>query len=96
MSSSIDYNKYFNSTVCLTTTINIPTFMHGILLNVKKNRHKRFFFVVIADKKTPKTAKDYCIKLEKKFNYKIFYLDISFQNNFLKKFHKNFGDFFPK
>ena len=43
---------------------------------------------MIGDKKTPKTINKFCKKIEKKYKTKIFYLSISDQDKFFKKFSK--------
>lgn len=86
----------FNSEFAiLTTTINVPTFLDNICKNIKKFKHKDFFFLVIADKKTPKGAKKYCKKIEKKFKVKIVYLDVNDQNIFFKKKYAKIYSLFP-
>lgn len=79
----------------LTTTINVPTFLENICTNIKKFNHKNIFFLVIADKKTPANARAYCKKIEKKFQFKIIYLDIKDQDKFFKKKYKNIYSMFP-
>jgi hypothetical protein len=79
----------------LTTTINVPTFLENICKNVKKFKHNNLFFLVIADKKTPKKAKTYCYNLEKKFNLKIIYFDIKEQDKYFKNNYKKIYSLFP-
>lgn len=79
----------------LTTTINVPTFLENICQNIKKYNHKNIFFLVIADKKTPEKARSYCKKIEKKFKFKIIYLDIKDQDKFFKKKYKKIYSMFP-
>ena len=63
----------------VTTTINIPYFLVNILDNAKKNKEDIFSIYVIADLKTPIEAKKFCNDIEKKYDCKIYYLDIDQQ-----------------
>ena len=77
-----------DQTCILTTTINIPYFLENLLNNVKKFKHKETYVVVIADKKTPIKAKNYCKLISKKFGIRIDYLDVNFQKKYFKKYKK--------
>ncbi len=80
-------------TCILTTTINVPYFLQKLLKNIKKYNHTNSYVVVIADKKTPSKAKNYCKKLSKKYSVKIDYLDVNFQKKYFKKDKKIFNLF---
>lgn len=79
----------------LTTTINVPTFLENICKNINLYKHKKIFFLVIADKKTPTSAKKYCSQIENKFNIKVIYLDVQDQDKFFKKNFKQLYSLFP-
>jgi len=84
------------STVIVTTTINIPTFLEGICKNLKKYKYKNNStkIIVISDLKTPKGAKKYCNNLVKKYGFEIIFMDLVFQNNFFKKKYKKIYSLF--
>tara|TARA_B100001287_G_scaffold269234_1_gene266463 strand:+ start:3545 stop:4735 length:1191 start_codon:yes stop_codon:yes gene_type:complete len=79
----------------LTTTINVPTFLENICKNIKKFKHKNFFFLVIADKKTPKGAKAYCHRIKKRFDVNIIYLSIEDQDKYFKNKYRKIYSLFP-
>ncbi len=81
--------------VILTTTINVPTFLDNICKNISRFKHKDFFFLVIADKKTPINARSYCQSIAKKFNVKIIYLGIEEQDKYFKKKYSKIYSLFP-
>ena len=72
----------------ITTTINYPQLLEDYAKDSKKYLKKNIdlFFVIAGDKKTPKNTNNLCVKLEKKYGFKFYYLDVIKQNNFLKKF----------
>ncbi|MBI4379443.1 MAG: hypothetical protein HY578_10145 [Nitrospinae bacterium] len=72
-------------TAVVTTTINTPVFLKDYAGNVKVNRHN-VFFVVIGDRKTPLTVKDYCRGLEHDTGIQIDYLDVQDQEGYLIDF----------
>jgi hypothetical protein len=80
-----------NLTCILTTTINIPYFLDNILTNLKRFKHKDVFVLVVTDKKTPSLAKNYCVKVSKKYKIRIDYFDIDKQKKFFKKYPKIFS-----
>lgn len=80
-------------TCILTTTINVPYFLNNLLKNIKKYKHSNSYVVVIADKKTPSEAKNYCNKLSKIHKLRIDYLDVDFQKKYFKKDKKLFNLF---
>ena len=80
----------------VTTTINVPFFLEGILKNYKKNRKGfELEIFVIGDIKTPKTISSYINKLQKKYLKNIFYFDIKKQDRFFKKKYKKIYKLFP-
>ncbi len=82
----------------ITTTINIPIFLNNIIKNIKLNKSQKNFdisIIVIADKKTPKLAKQFCLNLRKKSKINILYFDIGFQNKFFKNKYPSLYKLFP-
>lgn len=80
----------------VTTTINVPFFLEGILKNYKKNRKGfELEIFVIGDIKTPKSISSYINKLQKKYLKNIFYFDIKKQDHFFKKKYKKIYKLFP-
>ena len=82
----------------ITTTINIPLFLKGIVENIKFYKSNKKFDIsiyVIGDKKTPKKAEEFCLKLSKSYNLKILFFDIHFQDKFFKKNYPSIYKLFP-
>ncbi len=69
----------------VTTTINVPKLLENYIKNVKQYKHD-CIFIIIGDKKTPPEAKPYCLKLQKKYNVELEYLDVDDQVEYLKRF----------
>lgn len=73
----------------ITTTINIPNFLEDICFSIKKEKKtEKFIIIVIADKKTPIQAKNFCKNISKKYSIRIDYLDLNDQNKFFRKYSK--------
>jgi hypothetical protein len=80
----------------ITTTINVPTFLEGILKNYKKNsKNFELEILVIGDRKTPKSINSYIEKLKKKYLKNISYFDIKSQDNFFNRKYKKIYKLFP-
>jgi len=80
----------------VTTTINIPFFLEGILKNYKKNKSKfNFQIIVIGDKKTPFAINKFLNRLKTKYLKNIIYYDIKKQDKFFKKKYNKIYKLFP-
>ena len=74
-----------NRTAITITTINVPKFLEGLCENINEHGHvDETTIIIIADKKTPNDAEDYCIKTSQKYNVKLEYFDIAKQLNEFK------------
>jgi len=69
----------------VTTTINIPVLLEKYAEDVIKNK-RNCFFVVVGDKKTPAEVKTYCEKLAKEKGIDILFMDVVWQEKYLKDF----------
>lgn len=69
----------------VTTTINTPVLLEKYAEDIIKYK-RDCFFVVVGDKKTPIEAKTYCEKLGKEKNIDILFMDVAWQEEYLKDF----------
>src|SRR4051812_43808511 len=70
----------------VTTTIHIPYCLENYLANAERNGHlDRTSVIVVGDRKTPPSIRDYLIKLGRCFPSPINYLDIEAQGPFLRR-----------
>ena len=73
-------------TAIVTTTINVPIVIEKYIKDAIKYGYKDSVFIIRGDKKTPSGAKAYCQKIAKKYKYQIYFLDVSDQVRYLKKY----------
>lgn len=84
---SVDNNFNFKKmkTAIVVTTIRVPYALDTYIANCRKYGHEDVFFVVIADKQTPREAARYILSLKKK-GYESMYLGITEQQKWLQRF----------
>lgn len=70
----------------VTTTINVPVLLRDYVFNIKKHKHEDVNFVVVADKKTPLAAEDFCRNLATESGFDIKYFSVAEQEKYLKDF----------
>ena len=78
----------------VTTTIYVPKLLEKYTQNFRFYGHDDVFFVVISDKKTPTNVGQYCHDLEQKYGYKIIYMNVDAQIEYLQQFPK-LGEHLP-
>ena len=83
----------------ITTTINIPKLLDKYLESFKEEKNHGNFddeilLIVIGDKKSPPSARDYCERLAKKHKINLCYQDVERQEEYLKKF-PDFNRYLP-
>lgn len=72
-----------------TTTINVPYLIEDYIKDViKYNRQDYVDFIITGDKKTPVAAKEFCAKMEEKYNIPILFMDVNDQNEYMEKYQK--------
>ncbi len=69
----------------VTTTINIPVLLEKYVKDTLLYK-RDCFFVVVGDKKTPVGAKKYCDKLARENDVEILFMDVDYQEKYLKDF----------
>lgn len=70
-----------------TTTIHVPYLIEDYIKDViKYNRQDYVDFVITGDKKTPAQAKEYCQKLQEKYNIPVLFMDVDDQNAYMEKY----------
>lgn len=72
----------------ITTTIHIPKLLIGYASNFRKYGWKDVFFVIAGDKKTPPEITSFCKKIEERYKYKFYYLDLDTQKDLDKALYK--------
>ncbi|HYL85236.1 MAG TPA: hypothetical protein VE263_13450 [Candidatus Angelobacter sp.] len=73
-------------TAIVTTTINIPEFLEAYCRDSAEFGRKDLVFVVVADRKTPPEAQEYCKRLEKTHGFPVEYFDLDRQQAYLRNF----------
>mgnify|MGYP003950854175 CR=1 FL=1 len=73
-------------TAITLTTINKPLVIEDYLKNIKHYDHKNIEIIIVGDKKTPADVKEFCLKLSKQYSILVNFLDIKFQEDYLKKY----------
>ena len=69
-----------------TTTINVPYLIEDYIKDViKYNRQDYVDFIITGDKKTPPAAKEFCEKMQKKYNIPVLFMDVDEQNEYMEK-----------
>ena len=71
----------------VTTTINVPKLLKDYAEDFRKNKHKVICYIV-ADKKTPEEAKNFCLELGHEYEDSIImnYYDVFDQDSFMTKY----------
>ena len=73
-------------TAIVTTTINVPEFLEGYCRDSVEFCRKDLVFIVVADRKTPAKAEDYCKDLVSKYGFPVEYFGLGRKQEYLREF----------
>jgi len=73
-------------TAIVTTTINVPTLLEYYIQDALAFGHREVSFIIVADRKTPVAAKEFCNDLGGRYPYEILFLGVDDQERYLSSY----------